>query len=54
MVIEMKVCFLAVNAKYIHTNPAVRLLTKVSRSKYDTDFKEFTIKDKVESIVSNV
>ena len=54
MVIEMKVCFLAVNAKYIHTNPAVRLLTKVTRSKYDADFKEFTIKDKVESIVSNV
>ena len=35
----MKVCFLAVNAKYIHTNPAVRLLTKVTRSKYDADFK---------------
>ena len=50
----MKVCFLAVNAKYIHTNPAVRILTKISKQKYNTEFKEFTIKDKVDSIANSV
>lgn len=50
----MKVCFVAVNAKYIHTNPAVRLLTKISKVKYDAEFKEFTIKDKIESIINNL
>ncbi len=50
----MKVCFLAVNAKYIHTNPAVRILTKISKQKYDAEFKEFTIKDKVDSIANSV
>ena len=50
----MKVCFVAVNAKYIHTNPAVRLLTKIAIDKYDAEFKEFTIKDKIESIINNL
>ena len=48
----MKVCFCAVNAKYIHTNPAVRLLTKIARKEYDASFVEFTIKDKIENIVN--
>lgn len=47
----MKICFCAVNAKYIHTNPAVRLLTKIAKRKYDASFVEFTIKDNISKIV---
>lgn len=48
----MKICFVAVNAKYIHTAPAVRILNKIVSSKYDSTFKEFTIKDNVDNIVN--
>jgi len=41
----MKILFLAVNAKYIHTSPAVRILNKVTSRKYESSFKEFSIKD---------
>ena len=29
----MKICFVAINAKYIHTSPAVRILNKIVNSK---------------------
>lgn len=48
----MRIIFTAINAKYIHTNPAIRLLTKVSKDKFNSSFVEFTIKDKIENIIS--
>ncbi len=48
----MKVCFVAINAKYIHTAPAVRLLNKITQTKYESNFYEFTIKDKIDSIIN--
>lgn len=47
----MKICFVAINAKYIHTSPAVRILNKIVNSKYDSDFYEFTIKDNIDKII---
>jgi hypothetical protein len=47
----MKVCFVAINAKYIHTAPAVRLLNEITKKKYESNFYEFTIKDKVDNII---
>lgn len=48
----MKICFVAVNAKYIHTAPAVRILNKIVSPYYDSNFIEFTIKDNVDKIVN--
>lgn len=50
----MKVCFVAINAKYIHTSPAVRLLYKVVDKKYECSFYEFTIKDNINNIIDNI
>lgn len=50
----IKVLFLAVNSKYIHSSPAVRILTKKAREKFDANFLEFTIKDSVENIVEKI
>lgn len=50
----MKICFVALNAKYIHTAPAVRILNKIVNSKYDSSFFEFTIKDKIDNIIENI
>ena len=47
----MKVCFVAINAKYIHTSPAVRILNKIVSIKYDSKFFEFTIKDNINNII---
>ena len=47
----MRICFVAINAKYIHTSPAVRLLNKVVNSKYDSTYYEFTIKDNINNII---
>ncbi|MFI3329961.1 MAG: DUF4080 domain-containing protein [bacterium] len=44
----MKVLLTAINAKYIHTNLAIRLLKK--NTSYDTDIIEFTIKDEVNKV----
>ena len=48
----MKICFVAVNAKYIHTAPAVRILNKIVKEKYESDFFEFTIKDNIDNIIN--
>jgi radical SAM superfamily enzyme YgiQ (UPF0313 family) len=44
--------FVAVNAKYIHTNNAVRLLC--ANSAYETEFLDFTIKDSQDHIIRTI
>ena len=51
---NMKVCFVAINAKYIHTAPSVRILNKIVSKKYDSCFFEFTIKDKLDNIIEKL
>ena len=46
----MRALLIGINAKYIHPNLAIRLLKK--NTTYDTDIKEFTIKDNIENIIS--
>ncbi|MFW5838460.1 MAG: DUF4080 domain-containing protein [Bacillota bacterium] len=48
----MDALFVAINAKYIHTNNAVRLLD--ANSQYDTDYIEFTIKDTQAAIIKTL
>ncbi len=48
----MKVLLVAINAKYIHTNLAIRLLKK--NTNYNTDIIEFTIKDEVDRVVNYI
>ena len=48
----MKICYVAINAKYIHTSPAVRILDKITKTKYESTFFEFTIKDNVTNIIN--
>ena len=45
----MKVLLVSINAKYIHTNNAVRLL-KVN-SPFDPEIFEYTIKDDINQII---
>ena len=52
MVIFMKVLLISINAKYIHTNNAVRLL-KVNSS-FQPEIMEYTIKDEIQSIASDI
>ncbi len=44
--------FVAINAKFIHTNNAVRLLK--ANSTHETEFIEFTIKDNLEQMVETI
>ncbi|MFI3251561.1 MAG: radical SAM protein [bacterium] len=48
----MKVLLTAINAKYIHTNLAIRLLKK--NTTYNTDIIEFTIKDEIDNVVNYI
>jgi radical SAM superfamily enzyme YgiQ (UPF0313 family) len=48
----MKVLLIAINAKYIHTNNAVRLLK--ANSDFDIKIMEYTIKDKLEDILQDI
>ena len=48
----MKALLIGINAKYIHPNLAIRLLKK--NTTYDTDIKEFTIKDDISNIVDYI
>lgn len=48
----MKILLVGINAKYIHTNLAIRLL-KVN-CHYPVDIKEFTIKDNPEKILNTI
>ena len=48
----MKVLLVSINAKYIHTNNAVRLL-KVN-SPFDPEIFEYTIKDDINQIIKDI
>ncbi len=48
----MKVILLSINAKYIHTNNAVRLLK--ANTDFLVDIMEYTIKDDIEKIVHDI
>lgn len=49
---NMKTLLLGINAKYIHPNLAIRLLK--ANTKYQTDIKEFTIKEDINNIVNYI
>lgn len=46
----MKVLLTTLNAKYIHTNLAIRLLYSLYRDKHDLSYKEFTIKENKDQV----
>lgn len=50
----MKTLLTTLNAKYIHTSLALRWLYVASKDKHDIDFKEYTIKDDVEYIATDI
>lgn len=50
----MKVVVATLNAKYIHTSLALRLLKAYSGHEFDIDMAEYTIKDPVLNIVSDL
>lgn len=50
----MKVKFIGINAKYIHTCPSIRILNKIVKEKYDSSFLEFTIKDNIDHIIDTI
>ena len=48
----MKTVLLSINAKYIHTNNAVRLLK--ANTDFLVDIMEYTIKDNIDEIVNDI
>ena len=50
----MKSLITTLNAKFIHTAIAIRLLYVASYHDHDIDFKEYTIKDKLENIRDDI
>ncbi|MHA0856595.1 B12-binding domain-containing radical SAM protein [Paenibacillus sp. CMAA1364] len=50
----MKVVLSTLNAKYIHTSLAIRLLKAYSQNEFDIELAEYTIKDPVMNIVSDL
>ncbi|GHH98409.1 hypothetical protein AM1BK_19520 [Neobacillus kokaensis] len=50
----MNVICSTLNAKYIHTNLAIRYLKAYAASEFDISIKEYTIKDPVLNIVSDL
>lgn len=50
----MKVILSTLNAKYIHTSLAIRLLKAYSQHEFDIELTEYTIKDPVMNIVSDL
>jgi hypothetical protein len=46
----MRVLLTTLNAKYIHTNLAIRLLYELNKHKADLEWKEFTIKESRDEI----
>ncbi|XJZ28289.1 B12-binding domain-containing radical SAM protein [Bacillota bacterium Lsc_1132] len=50
----MKVICSTLNAKYIHTNLAIRYLKAYAAPEFDIQLKEFTIKDPILNIVSDL
>lgn len=50
----MNYLLVGLNAKYIHTNLAIRYLYTSTKEHFDVDFMEFTIKDQDESILQKI
>lgn len=50
----MDIVFVAINAKYIHTSPAVRLLNECVDRSFDSKYLEFAIKDKIERMLEKI
>ncbi|QVK17398.1 DUF4080 domain-containing protein [Mycoplasmatota bacterium] len=50
----MNSLLVGINAKYIHTNLAIRYLYTYTKDTHDVDFIEFTIKDDIENIIDKI
>jgi len=50
----MKTLITTLNAKFIHTALALRLLYVASKDQYDIDFKEYTIKDDLHHVKEDI
>ncbi|NDW18471.1 radical SAM protein [Dysgonomonas sp. 216] len=50
----MKTVLATLNAKYIHTSLALRLLYIANKDKHDISFKEYTIKENIEKIADEL
>ncbi|MFA5513244.1 MAG: DUF4080 domain-containing protein [Candidatus Kapaibacterium sp.] len=50
----MKTLLITLNAKYIHTSLALRWLYVVNREKFHLNFREYTIKENIHSIASDI
>ncbi|MGE0568379.1 MAG: DUF4080 domain-containing protein [Bacteroidia bacterium] len=50
----MQVLLTTLNAKYIHTNLAIRLLYALNKDKHNLSWKEFTIRENPEHIIDKV
>ena len=50
----MKIVLTTLNAKYIHTSPALRWLYVANKDRFDVSFKEYIIKDDVHKIAGEL
>lgn len=50
----MKIVLSTLNAKYIHTSLALRLLYVANKDRFDVSFREFTIKEDIEKIAEEL
>ena len=50
----MKVILATINAKYIHTSLALRLLYVATKERFDVSFREYTLKEDVEKIANDL
>ncbi len=50
----MKIICTSINAKYIHTNLAIRYLKAYAQPEYDIELTEYTIKDPIMNIVTDL
>lgn len=50
----MKTLITTLNAKYIHTSLALRLLYVSTKDEHDVSFREYTIKDQIDEIVTDL
>jgi radical SAM superfamily enzyme YgiQ (UPF0313 family) len=51
---EMKTVLTTINAKYIHTSLALRLLYVANKERFDISFKEYTLKEDVGKIAEEL
>ncbi len=52
--IRMKTIVATLNAKYIHSSLAVRWLYVANKDRFDLSFREYTVKEKVENIATDM